>query len=96
LTEPARSSQHRPHFDTDLSIRGHAGFIYPFDEKAIVLTAHGIESAFRVERQLMRTRISDRTIATIHVIRWAGIMIVMGMFLTVIGASISECLANPR
>ena len=44
----------------------------------------------------MRTRISDRAIATIQVIGWAGIMIVMGMFLTVIGASISDCLANPR
>ena len=58
--------------------------------------AHGLVSAFRVERQLMRTRMSDRAIATIQVIGWAGIMIVMGMFITVIGASISECLANPR
>src|SRR5437879_937328 len=47
-------------------------------------------------RELMRTRISNRAIATIQAISWAAIVIVMGMFLTVIGASITECLANPR
>lgn len=44
----------------------------------------------------MPSRISNRAIATIQVIGWATIMIVMGMFLTVIGAGITECLANPR
>jgi len=44
----------------------------------------------------MRPRISNRAIATIQVIGWTAIMIVMGMFLTVIGAGITECLANPR
>ena len=56
----------------------------------------GLESAFRVESQLMRSRISNHAIATIQVISWAAIIIVMGMFLTVIGASITECLVNPR
>lgn len=46
--------------------------------------------------QLMRPKMSYRAIATIQVIGWATIIIVMGMFLTVIGAGISECLANPR
>ena len=44
----------------------------------------------------MRPRISDRAIATVQVIGWATIIFVMGMFLTVIGASITECLANPH
>ena len=46
--------------------------------------------------RLMRTKISNRAIATIQVIGWAAIVTVMGMFLTVIGAGITECLANPR
>jgi hypothetical protein len=46
--------------------------------------------------RLMRTKISNRAIATIRVIGWAAIVTVMGMFLTVIGAGITECLANPR
>jgi hypothetical protein len=60
------------------------------------INPRGLESALRVESQLMRTRISNRFIATIQVIGWATIIIVTGMFLTVIGAGIAECLANPR
>jgi len=46
--------------------------------------------------RLMRTRISNRAIATIQVIGWMAIVAVMGMFLAVIGAGITECLASPR
>jgi hypothetical protein len=44
----------------------------------------------------MRTRISDGANGAIQVIGWAAIIIVMAMFLNVTGASIRECLANPR
>jgi hypothetical protein len=60
------------------------------------INPRGLESALPVESQLMRTRISNRVIATIQVVGWATIIIVTGMFLTVIGAGIAECLANPR
>jgi hypothetical protein len=55
-----------------------------------------VSKVLPVERQLMRARISNRAMVTIQLIGWAAIMIVMGMFLTVIGKSITECLANPR
>ena len=48
------------------------------------------------QRKLMATRISNRAIAAIQIIAGAAIKIVMAMFLTVIGASITECLVNPR
>ena len=44
----------------------------------------------------MGARIANRAIVTIQIIGWAAITIVMAMFLTVIGTSIAECLANPR
>ena len=44
----------------------------------------------------MGARIANRAIATIQVIGWVTIIIVMGIFLTVIGKAITECLANPR
>jgi hypothetical protein len=46
--------------------------------------------------QVMGARIANRAIVTIQIVGWAAIIIVMTIFLTVIGASITECLANPR
>jgi hypothetical protein len=68
---------------------------HPLQAQPIEIVPDGLESAFD-GRRLMRPRISNRAIATIQVIGWMAIMIVMGMFLTVIGAGITECLANPR
>jgi hypothetical protein len=42
----------------------------------------------------MSTKIANRAIATIQIISWAAIVIVMGMIFTVIGISVTECLAN--
>ena len=44
----------------------------------------------------MGARIANRAIVAIQIVGWVGIIIVMTIFLTVIGASITECLANPR
>ena len=38
--------------------------------------------------QLMETRIADHALNMIEIIRWAAIIIVMGLILSVIGASI--------
>lgn len=54
------------------------------------------QKCFAVESLVMGTRIANRAIITIQVMGWAAIIIVMGLFLTVIGASITDCLANPR
>jgi hypothetical protein len=48
------------------------------------------------ERQVMGAKIANRAVVTIQIIAWAAIIIVMAMFLTAIGTSITECLANPR
>lgn len=49
---------------------------------------------FPADMQLMDTRIGRRAIVTAQVINWAAIIIGMALILTVIGASIMECLAN--
>jgi hypothetical protein len=46
------------------------------------------------EIQLMDTRIGSRAIATIQVISWMAIIIVMGMIVSLIGASIYGLLAS--
>jgi hypothetical protein len=51
---------------------------------------------FPLERQVMGAKIANRAVVTIQIIGWAAIIIVMAMFLTAIGTSITECLANPR
>jgi len=40
----------------------------------------------------MGARIANRAVVTIQIIGWAAIIIVTGLFLTVIGTSITECL----
>lgn len=96
LTAPARLGEHCPYFDMHLSIGGHPGSRDSFDEQLMELAPHGLESACRLRDGSMHSRISNRAIATVQVISWVAIVIVMGMFLTVIGVSITECLANPR
>ena len=71
------------------------------DGSSIDRAANWVKSArsqkcFPVETQIMSLRIATRAIVTIQNIGWAAIIIVMGLFLTVIGTSITECLANPR
>src|ERR1700747_667372 len=50
---------------------------------------------FPLKRQVMGAKIANRAIVTIQIIGWVAIIIVMAMFLTAIGTSITECLANP-
>jgi len=42
----------------------------------------------------METRIADRALNIIEIVRWAAIVIVMGLILSVIGASIYGSLGN--
>jgi hypothetical protein len=46
------------------------------------------------EMQLMNTRFASRAIATIQVISWVAIIIVMGMIVSLVGASIYGSLAS--
>jgi len=65
-------------------------------DKGSIEQLHMVSKVLPPKSRLMRTRISNRAIATIQVIGWMAIVAVMGMFLAVIGAGITECLASPR
>jgi hypothetical protein len=55
-----------------------------------------VSKVLPIERRVVRTIIPNRAIATIQVFGRRAIIIVMAVFLAVIGAGITECLANPH
>ena len=80
---------------TELSTSGHCTGTCHAD-RPFAVNLHGPKNASGLEMQAKATKIANGAMVTIQLISWAGIIIVMGLILTVVGTSITECLANPR